>query len=141
MQNKYKAKKTTRKVGKEIYTFDSKAEARFFDKLVLMLKAGEIEQLKVQPQFVVANAYRIDTTKTKSGKSKVGELKYSADFSYVKDGRKVVTEVKGYAGETAYRIRLKLFLHCAYGVHGVHEFVEVVNGKETRYFCDSVSMV
>ncbi len=138
--NKYKAKKTTRKVGKDIYTFDSKAEARFFDKLVLMLKAGEIEQLKVQPQFVVANAYRIDTTKTKSGKSKVGELKYTPDFQYIKDGRKIAVEVKGHV-TTDYRLRLKLFLHCAYGVHGVHEFVEVVNGKETRYFCDSVGGV
>ena len=37
--------------------FDSQKEARRYDELMLMLKAGEIRELKLQPQFTLQEAY------------------------------------------------------------------------------------
>ena len=135
--NKYNAKKTTRVVGDKVYTFDSMAESRYFDALVLAMKAGKIDKLKTQPRFKIAEAYMIDTTKTKSGKSKIGELNYTPDFEYIRDGKKIVVEVKGKV-TTDYRLRMKLFLSCAYRVHGVSQFIEVIGNKSTVYDCETV---
>lgn len=56
--------------------FDSKKEARRYDELMLMLKAGEIRNLKLQPQFTLVEAYT-----TPEGK-RVRAMRYVADFSY-----------------------------------------------------------
>jgi len=135
--NKYSAKKATRSVAGEVYKFDSQAEARYFDKLVNDLKYGNITELKTQPTYGISNAYKIDTTKTQSGKSKIGTMKYTPDFEYIKDGKRVAVEVKGKV-TADYRMRLKLFLAIAHKNHGVNEFIEVVKGVETVYYCDTV---
>ena len=62
--------------------FDSKAEARRFEVLRALEDAGKIADLRLQPAFrCVVNGTLICT--------------YRADFSYVRDGRVVVEDVKG----------------------------------------------
>lgn len=56
--------------------FDSKKEARRFDELMLLLKAGRIRDLKLQPQYTLQEAYT-----TPEGK-RVRAIRYQADFSY-----------------------------------------------------------
>lgn len=64
--------------GKKI-RFQSKLEARRYDELMLMLKAGIIRDLKLQPQFTLQEAYT-----TPEGK-RVRAIRYQADFSYKKN--------------------------------------------------------
>lgn len=83
--------------------FDSRKEARRYDALLLMLRAGKISDLKLQPQFTLHEAYT-----TPEGK-RVQAIRYQADFSYVKDGRLVVEDVKSKATKTrVYGIKKKL---------------------------------
>lgn len=56
--------------------FDSKKEARRYDELIAMLRAGEIRELKLQPQFTIQEAYT-----TPEGR-RVRAIRYQADFSY-----------------------------------------------------------
>lgn len=56
--------------------FSSGAEARRYDELKLMLKAGKIRNLKLQPQFTIQEAYT-----TPEGE-RVRAIRYHADFSY-----------------------------------------------------------
>lgn len=58
--------------------FDSKKEARRYDELMLLLKSGQIRDLKLQPQFTLQEAYT-----TPEGK-RVRAIRYQADFSYKK---------------------------------------------------------
>lgn len=121
-QNKYHAVK----VG----AFDSKKEARRFQQLQIMQKAGEIDDLKRQVKFVLIPVQRefcneIYSKGRKKGCFKPGkilerELSYYADFTYidVNTGKLVVEDVKGYRGGGAYevfKIKRKLMLH-NYGI-------------------------
>ncbi len=54
-----------------------------FDDLYIKLKSGHITDLSQQPRYVISKAYKIYTTKTKSGKSKIGEMIYSPDFRFI----------------------------------------------------------
>ena len=135
--NKYRAQKTERRVNGETVKFPSRAEASHYDALYKRLKAGKIEKLTLQPTYVISTSYTVNTTKTKSGKSKIGKLKYTPDFKYTEKDRVIVVEVKGKKTE-AYQMRKKLFIERAWVEYGVDEFIEVVNGESTRYFCDSV---
>lgn len=56
--------------------FDSKKEARRYDELMAMLRAGQIRDLKLQPQFTIQEAYT-----TPEGQ-RVRAIRYQADFSY-----------------------------------------------------------
>lgn len=56
--------------------FASQKEARRYDELMLMLKAGKIRDLKLQPQFTLQEAYT-----TPDGK-RIRAIRYNADFSY-----------------------------------------------------------
>lgn len=73
--------------------FDSKREAGRFCELKLMEKAGEIESLECQPEYVLAQA----------GKRK---LVYRADFRYLdkRTGEIVTEDCKGFKTE-GYRIK------------------------------------
>lgn len=139
-RNKFGAKKTVVTFQHKEYSFDSKAEARYFLALGERLRRFEIEKLKLQPEFILTDRYTVSTDKTVSGKSTVGGLKYTPDFEYYENGKKVVVEVKGKKTE-AYTMRFKLFLVVAYSRYGVDTFIEVVDGKETRYECKSVNLV
>lgn len=85
--------------------FDSKKEARRYDELMLMLKAGTIRDLRLQPQFTLQEAYT-----TPEGK-RVRAIRYQADFSYVTGDGLVVEDVKSKATKTReYGIKKKLLL-------------------------------
>jgi hypothetical protein len=72
-------------------TFDSKAEAARYQELKLLEKAGEINQLQMQPEFVLQPGF------TKKDK-KYKPIKYRADFQYYdfKRHKMVVEDVKGH---------------------------------------------
>lgn len=90
--------------------FDSKKEARRYDALVLLLKSGEITDLKVQPEFTLIEAY------TKPDGERVRALRYRADFSYRRGGVLVVEDVKSPATRTrTYLDKRKLMRE----IHGI----------------------
>jgi len=114
MANKYGNKKAVRNG----ITFDSQKEAVRYDQLMLMLCAGEIRDLKLQPEFTLQEAF------TTSLGERVRAIKYRADFSYrraVKEGvdtrwEVVVEDVKGYKTKE-YELKKKLM--AGRGIHVV----------------------
>lgn len=60
----------------EVYKFRSKAEAKRFRELHIMMMAGEIRELKLQPHFTLQEPYMRPTGE------KVKREEYVADFSY-----------------------------------------------------------
>lgn len=90
--------------------FDSQKEARRYDELILLLKAGEIFDLKLQPQFTLQESYI-----TPEGE-RVRAIRYVADFSYCRakgweyGNTLTVEDVKSTATRTAqYKIKRKMF--------------------------------
>lgn len=92
--------------------FHSKKEARRYRQLMVMLKAGEISDLRLQPQFTLQESYV-----TPQG-GRVRAVKYVADFSYQRPVREgadtrweaVVEDVKSRATKTAqYEVKRKWF--------------------------------
>ena len=106
--NKYHAKRWELD-GK---VFDSQKEARRYQELRLMERAGLIMNLRMQFPFVL-----IPEQKDESGKVLERAVKYKADFMYLtKDGKIVVEDVKSKATKTReYIIKRKLMLK----VHGI----------------------
>lgn len=105
--NKYRA----RKYIFNGVTFDSKKEAHRYSELLLMEKAGEITDLKLQEKFVLVPAQREPDIIGARGGRKPGkllekEVAYYADFYYIDSltGKPVVEDVKGYRGGGAYAV-------------------------------------
>jgi len=69
--------------------FDSKAEARRYDELMLLHTAGEIRDLRLQHEFTLIEAYT-----TPDGK-RVRAERYKADFTYWRGNEFIVEDVKG----------------------------------------------
>ena len=94
---KYGAKRTT----VDGITFDSKAEARRFGVLKNLQKLGKIGDIKVHPEFVLAEPV----------KGKLRAIKYEADFLYydMEIKQNVIEDVKGFP-TAAYRIKKNMFL-------------------------------
>ena len=94
----------------KVRTFDSAKEARRYDELTLLLNAGEIRDLKIQPQFTLKESF-VTTDGAVSG-----AVRYKADFSYMEYDRSwdkwlfVVEDVKSEhtRKDRDYRIRVKL---------------------------------
>lgn len=88
----------------EEHMFPSIKEARRYDELMMLLRAGQIRDLKLQPQFTLQESYI-----TAEG-NRVRAIKYVADFSYVKqNGTTVVEDVKSSPTKTrVYKIKIKL---------------------------------
>ena len=100
-KHKYNAEKT------EIdgIKFDSAKEARHYADLRLLEKAGAIQDLKLQPTFLLQEGFTYN-------KHKERKIEYVADFQYVKDGQTVVEDVKSEATRTqVYMLKRKLFLY------------------------------
>lgn len=94
--------------------FDSKKEARRYDELLLMLKAGKIRSLRLQQQYTLQESY-IDS---ETGE-RVRAIRYVADFAYERPTAPdcngtvywlpVVEDVKSRATKTQkYEIKKKL---------------------------------
>ena len=96
---KYGNRKTT--VGGQ--AFDSALEARRFQELRLLERAGVIKDLQTQVKFELQPAF------TKNGK-KYRPIYYVADFVYFdcEKGKCIVEDTKGYRTEV-YKLKQKLF--------------------------------
>lgn len=118
MRNKYQAIKTCVN-GIE---FDSRKEARRYQELLLLLRAGAIQKLELQKKYVLIPALyesyeRIGKKgqKLKDGKRLLEkECSYIADFVYEENGQTVVEDTKGVKTKD-YIIKRKLMLY----VHGI----------------------
>ena len=95
--SKYRAKKT------EIdgIKFDSRKEARRYTELKLLERNGDIENLTLQPRFLLQEGFR------KNGKA-YRKIEYVADFMYKQDGKLIVEDVKGIKTDV-YKLKQKLF--------------------------------
>lgn len=120
--SKYHNRKSKRQgTDGRIIRFDSQKEAKRFDELLVLLQAGQIKDLKLQPQFTLQEAY------TTPDGIRVQAIRYRADFSYQrletmkyqKDGGcsyeycdewvKIVEDVKSHATKTrVYEMKKKL---------------------------------
>lgn len=104
-KHKYKNRKT------EVYgiVFHSLKEARRYQELLLLEKAGAIQDLKLQEKFVL-----IPSQRGKDGKVIERECSYIADFCYKENGEYIVEDTKGFRTKD-YIIKRKLMLKI-YGI-------------------------
>ena len=91
------------------YSFDSKAEARRYQELLLLEAAGQIEDLTLQPVYELQPAFR-----DAQGR-KHRAITYIADFRYIEvidpqsiQGRTVVEDTKGMRTDV-FKLKEKLF--------------------------------
>ena len=104
MKTKYRNKKT---VVNGI-SFDSRKEAKRYQELLLLEKAGAITDLQMQVKYVLIPSQRIN------GRVVERECAYKADFVYLENGETIVEDTKGFRTKD-YIIKRKLMLH----VHGI----------------------
>ena len=104
--SKYHAEKDIR----EKLKFDSRKEARRYDALVLLLRRGEISDLRVQPEFTLIEAY------TTPDGERVRALRYRADFSYRRNGELIVEDVKSAATRTRVYLNKRKMMQEKYGI-------------------------
>lgn len=83
-------------------SFDSKKESERYLILKDMLKNKEITVLQLQPKFLLQDSFKYN------GKTEK-KIYYIADFSYKKDGKLIVEDVKGKKTDV-YKLKRKLFL-------------------------------
>lgn len=101
--SKYKNTKVKRMVNGETVTFDSKKEAERYDQLKILLKAGRIVSLRLQPKYLLLDTLRIKGHRT------MPKRYYIADFEYIQDGKVIVEDVKGMR-TPLYTLKKHLFL-------------------------------
>lgn len=100
MYSKYYNRRTT----VDGIAFDSAKEAARYSELKLLLRAGEINELKLQEKYILIPAQYRD------GKCIERECAYIADFDYIeKSGRHIVEDTKGVRTKE-YKIKRKLML-------------------------------
>lgn len=118
MRNKYQSIKTT----VNGITFDSRKEARRYQELLLLQRAGVIRDLKMQVKYVLIPAqyevyerYGKNGQRLKDGEKLIEkECAYFADFVYEENGKMVVEDTKGVKTKD-YIIKRKLMLY----IHGI----------------------
>ena len=103
-----KSKYYNKKVTYDGEKFDSIKEARRYQELKLLLRAGAISDLRLQVPYELIPAQYIN------GKCVERAVKYIADFVYTENGKEVVEDAKGVRTDT-YKIKKKLMLY----VHGI----------------------
>ncbi|MEN2765814.1 DUF1064 domain-containing protein [Ornithinibacillus xuwenensis] len=97
-RNKYSNKKVT----VDGHKFDSKREARYYQHLKLLERAGEIQGFILQPRYILQESFK------KYGKTH-RKIEYVADFEvYLNDGSTEVIDVKGMITKD-FAIKRKLF--------------------------------
>lgn len=95
--SKYNNKKTQ----VDMYLFDSAKEAKRYRELVLLERAGEIQNLELQPRFLLQEGFRKNNKTWR-------KLEYVADFKYIENGKTVVEDVKGFETKE-FKIKRKIF--------------------------------
>ena len=98
-----KSKYSSAKTDVDGIRFDSKKEAEFYAELKLREKAGEISDLRLQPRYLLQEAFKHDGKQYR-------EIEYVADFEYIENGETVVIDVKGFK-TAVYMLKKKLFLY------------------------------
>jgi len=85
--------------------FDSAKEARRYQELKLLERAGEIQNLKLQPRFILQESFKRD------GKTH-RKIEYVADFRYIENGEEIVEDVKSAITKKhpVYALKKKLLL-------------------------------
>lgn len=98
--SKYKNKKT----AVNNITFDSRAEANRYLELKLLEKSGKIDDLRLQPRFLLQDKFFL---KNKTYR----KIEYIADFKYFDKnlGKYVVEDVKGKETDV-FKLKMKIFL-------------------------------
>lgn len=87
----------------KVYGYDSKKEMRRHQELILLERAGQIQDLKTQVKF------ELIPHQTEGGKVKERAVNYIADFTYLENGKLIVEDVKSPATRTPeYIIKRKL---------------------------------
>ena len=85
--------------------FDSAKESKRYANLKLLERAGVIENLKLQPRFLLQEGFTYNGHKER-------KIEYVADFQYERNGQTIVEDVKSKATRTpVYLLKRKLFLH------------------------------
>lgn len=100
---KFGNKKTQRLLGNDVIKFDSLKEASRFDELILLLKDRKISNLILQPEFILQEPFIRDGKKYQA-------IKYVSDFKYIKDGKTIVEDSKGFSTKE-FLIKKKMFLY------------------------------
>lgn len=95
------SKYNNKKVIVEDYIFDSIQESRRYKELKLLERAGKIQNLELQPHFLLQDSFR------KNGKT-IRKIEYIADFKYIENGKTIVEDVKGIQTEV-FKIKHKIF--------------------------------
>jgi len=97
-----KRKYNNHKIEIDGFTFDSKLEADFYQRLKPLVKSGKIKELKIHPRYLLQEGF------TKNGK-RYQPIFYIADFEALyDDGTVVIYDTKGMRTEV-YKIKRKLF--------------------------------
>lgn len=98
MKNKYGNKKTV----VDGITFDSLAEAKYYEQLKWLLVNKQIKSFRLQPTFLLQDGFK------KNGKT-YRKIEYVADFEvHHLDGSIEIVDVKGFE-TTDFKIKKKLF--------------------------------
>lgn len=95
--SKYNNKKTQ----VDMYLFDSAKEAKRYRELALLERAGEIQNLELQPRFLLQEGFKKNNKTWR-------KLEYVADFQYIENGVTVVEDVKGFETKE-FKIKRKIF--------------------------------
>ena len=90
--------------------FDSRKEARRYDELMVMLQAGIITDLRLQPQSTLQESYITETGE------RIRAIRYTADFSYKFGGKLVVEDVKSKPTRTKDYLRNRKFMRSKSGI-------------------------
>lgn len=94
--------------------FDSQKEARRYQELKLLERAGKIKDLEIQPKFSLVKG-----VKFRGDKRAKPDLRYFADFAYtdMETGGRVVEDVKSVATKesTVYKMKRHMML----AIHGI----------------------
>ena len=83
-------------------TFDSQKEAKRYFELKLLLRAGKIKDLTLQPEYLLQDSFVLNDKTHRA-------IKYVSDFRYLQNGVIIVEDVKGFKTEI-YKMKKKLFL-------------------------------
>jgi hypothetical protein len=98
LANKYGNKKTV----VDGITFDSRAEAKYYEQLKWLKQAKQIKDFMLQPRFILQEAFK------KNGKT-IRKIEYVADFEiHNLDGTVEIVDVKGHETKE-FLLKKKLF--------------------------------
>ena len=94
--------------------FDSEKEARRYQELKLLERAGKIKDLEIQPKFSLVKGVKF----TGDNRAKP-DLRYFADFAYTdaRTGERVVEDVKSVATKESAVYKMKR--HMMLAIHGI----------------------